>query len=195
MVLALREALAPAGYQVEVSYQPRARANVEYHKFDGVLVLWPLEIAPMGLHHFMPVFRNRLDFFGRADAVIDVSSWCVIGQRKIGTVRDYGYPAAFLGAGLNLHPHTDDLTNLRMLGRNRLDLVALERAVGMHLLRTQLADTQAQIRWLAPSFAEIPPGLSHDSIEHRGSYPGTALAGRAGGATKVRPAGGHRAAV
>lgn len=158
MVMALREALEPAGYKVEVSYQPWSRVNVEYRKFDGVLVLWPPEIATMGLHHFMPVFRSRLGFFGRADTAIDVSSWRAIGQRKIGTGRGYGYPAEFLGAGLNLHPHTDDLVNLRMLSRSRLDLVALERAVGMHLLRTQLADAKAQIRWLEPSFAEIPLG-------------------------------------
>lgn len=160
VVEVLRAALAPAGYQVEVDYVPAARLGLEKSHYEGVVLIWPQEAAPLGLIHYQPIFRSRLGFFTRRGSQLDVSSPAALAPRTVGITRGYGYPDSLLKSGLQLEATADDLSNLRKLAAGRFDLIVLEKATGLYLLRQQLVHQQTQIIWREPAITESPPGLA-----------------------------------
>jgi polar amino acid transport system substrate-binding protein len=166
----VREILEPQGYRVVIAYRPWARVFVENRRFDAVLAMWPDSFAKMGLVDYLPLFRSRIGFFGRRNGVADVASLPSLAGQRIGTSRGYQYPRVLFASGLTLEEARSDPANLRKLAAGRLDLVAVERAVGQFWLAGDLSDLADQIVWLEPAFGELPLGI--------GVVPGSPLRAR-----------------
>lgn len=155
----LRELLEPQGFLPAVDFQPWARLGAELQagRYDLVLLAWPGDLSRHGLVGGAPWFASRLGLYVRR------ADWQPQGLpldravgRRIGVVRDYAYPDALLKRGLDLEIGLSDAQNLRKLAAGRIDAVALERAVGQHLLRRAGGGGPAEPVWQEPAFAVVP---------------------------------------
>lgn len=152
--------LAGSGFKPVVQFVPWSRVLREAAagRVDGALLLWPEEFKRYPLLSTSPLFLSRLGFYVRQTelATRDVRLAALANQR-VCTVRGYGYPAALLAAGVRLDEAMNDQANLRRMMLGRCDLVALERAVGEHLLhQSEFAQLRGHISWAEPAFAELP---------------------------------------
>lgn len=156
----LRELLEPLGYSPVVDFQPWARLGQELQtgRYDLVLLAWPGDLTRHGLIGGSPWFASRLGLYVRR------ADWRPAGRPltdatslRIGIVRDYAYPDALMNGSLTLEPASSDAQNLRKLVAGRIDAVALERAVGQHLLgRPSSAGGPTDPVWQEPAFAVVP---------------------------------------
>jgi len=152
--------LAGSGFKPVVQFVPWSRVLREAAagRVDGALLLWPEEFKRYPLLSTSPLFLSRLGFYVRQTelATRDVRLAALANQR-VCTVRGYGYPPALSAAGVLLDEAMSDEANLRRMMLGRCDLVALERAVGEHLLQqSEFAALRRQISWAEPAFVELP---------------------------------------
>lgn len=151
-------AFALRGVRVEFVFLPWARAVKEMtdRKYDGLLLIWPAETARFGMLPSEPLFYSNLGVFVRADSRTMISGPESLNGIRLGIVRDYGYPPELLSSGARLDVVSDDQTNLRKLAAGRLGAALLEKAVGEHLLRHELASLCGQVVWGGKTLARLP---------------------------------------
>lgn len=156
----LRELLRAHGFSPVVEFQPWARLGAELHagRYDLVLLAWPGDLQRHGLVGGSPWFASRLGLYvRRADWRAGGLALADAGSLSIGIVRDYAYPDTLSKRGLDLQLAGSDAQNLRKLVAGRVDAVALERAVGQHLLkRLGGAVDPRSVTWQEPAFAVVP---------------------------------------
>lgn len=158
-VLAVVKAVfAAAGYQTEVNFRPWARALPELRagQHDVVVAVWYQADRERYLAYSEPIWVNQVGFYGRRDQTIDVQSLPALQKWRIGTVRGYANPPAFVASGLQGEDVVDDVSNLRKLDAGRLDLVLIDRDLAAYLLAAQLPQARARLRWLEPAVASMP---------------------------------------
>jgi polar amino acid transport system substrate-binding protein len=138
------EAFAAAGYRVEYTFMPwkRALAEVEAGTLDGSPG-WKATGERRAQFLFSdPVMTSTSVFFHLKDTPF---AWAKIDDlvgRKIGVTAGYSYGADFDAAAtagtLTVDTARDDVTALKMLLSRRLDLVVMNRDVGLDILHRML---------------------------------------------------------
>ena len=151
-------AFAARGVHAEFDFLPWARAvkAMNERKYDGLLLIWPQEVAKFGMLPSEPLFYSVLGVFVRADSRKTITGPESLNGMRLGLVRDYGYPPELLTTGAQLDVVSDDLTNLRKLGAGRLDAALLEKSVGEYLLRHQLQGLCGRVVWSGKTLARLP---------------------------------------
>lgn len=151
-------AFAAKGVRATFDFLPWARAmkTMADRKYDGLLLVWPEEVARFGLRVSDPLFYSALGVFVRADARTAITGPESLKGLRLGIVRDYGYPPELLSTGAQLDVVSDDQTNRRKLAAGRLGAALLEKAVGEHLLRYELPGLCGQVVWGGKTLARLP---------------------------------------
>ena len=151
-------AFAAKGVRATFDFLPWARAmkTMADRKYDGLLLVWPEEIARFGLKASDPLFYSALGVFVKADARMVITGPESLKGVRLGVVRDYGYPPELLSTGAQLDVVSNDQTNLRKLAAGRLGAALLEKAVGEHLLRHELPDLCGQVVWGGKTLVRLP---------------------------------------
>lgn len=161
MAWVLRAALEPRGYVVHIRSVPWARVSREISQgqADGVMLLWPSDVADLGLLPTRPVFVSHLGFFVRREhwQAQGISDWRILKGQPVGVVRGYTYPEQLRASGAVLEESISDLNNLKKLAAKRFNYVALERATGEHQLSQDAGGVLARaLAWQAPALVSIP---------------------------------------
>ena len=138
LVALSRAALELHGHSLVVDYMPWARVLLELQRgnYDGALPLWPNEIVDLGLNSSRPLVYSEMGFFIRRDSPLLGLPLEDLKGLRIGIVRGYAYPKRLL-TGVIPEEAASDISNLRKLAARRIDLVLLEREVGLHLLHEE----------------------------------------------------------
>jgi polar amino acid transport system substrate-binding protein len=86
----------------------------------------------------------------------------------VGTVRGYANPPAFDAAKLRTEEVVDDLTNLKKLAANRIDLTLIDMALAQWLIRKNMPDAARKIVALEPPVETMPLylGISRKTADY-----------------------------
>lgn len=160
MLALVQRAFAATGNSVHIDVLPWARAQLELSKgkYDGLLPLWPNEIAAANLVSSRVLDYSELGFFVRADTPITFTDLSELRGRKVGAARGYLYPPSIMDTGIVTEDGADDLINLRKLAAKRFDLILLEKRVGEHLL-SQNPELAKSIVWQGSVLARTPMSI------------------------------------
>lgn len=141
----VRQAFAAAGYDIDVSFMPWKRTIAIARDDDAVLAYFPgyhcRHVA--GFVASEPIGFGPLGFAENANAPVSWGSIDDIGAQglKVGTVLGYAntdeFDAKASSGQLRAIPAPDDLTNLRKLSRQRIDLAVIDKLVLSYLLATE----------------------------------------------------------
>jgi polar amino acid transport system substrate-binding protein len=134
----IRSALGSEGYTVSLQIMPWQRALQAVT--DAVADLLPeVWITPERKSTFLfseAYATNDIVFIKRKGDPFEYTGLASLAGKTVGTVRGYGYDAAFLAAGgFTRLPSYDLATNVRRLLAGNLDLTLEDRTVAMNLLR------------------------------------------------------------
>ncbi len=149
----VREAFKRSGITVDMAFKPWARVVAEAKK--GVLSgYFPEYFAEELKQDFVlsdPFPGGPLGFFKRKGEAITYKTLKDLSSYKIGVVRGYVNTAEFDAAAyLQKDEAKDDLTNLKKLLAKRIELVVIDKYVGMHILKQDLADQADQLEFMDP---------------------------------------------
>ncbi len=153
-----RAALKAEGYDLKVIYRPWARLmnELEHGDYDGTIAIWYKAERERFITYSDSVIDNRIGFYGRRNKAIKVTNLSALRPYTIGTVRGYANPPAFEAATLRTEVAVDDLTNLRKLAANRLDLVLIDMAQANWLINKSLPKAAKQLLALEPPVETMP---------------------------------------
>ncbi|TWI70325.1 polar amino acid transport system substrate-binding protein [Desulfobotulus alkaliphilus] len=149
----VKEAFSREGYNLEIQYMPWARvvALSKEGRFD---VYFPEYYAEELKEDFLisdPFPGGPLVFFQKKGANITYNSMEDLRSYKIGVVRGYVNTPEFDAAEyLTKDPVTEDMQNILKLLAGRIDLMVVDKYVGLHLLRTQVPDRVNEIEIVEP---------------------------------------------
>lgn len=152
------EALKRGGYNAVVTVQPWARALKagKDGAVDGVVAIWHSKEREEWFVYSEPYLVNQVGFYKRADSSTRFNNLTDLKSYRIGTVRDYANPKAFIDAKLTNEEAVDDEMNLRKLDGKRLDLILVDKGVARYLIETKLPDAKEKLVWLDPPVEETP---------------------------------------
>ncbi|HWT99676.1 MAG TPA: transporter substrate-binding domain-containing protein [Terriglobales bacterium] len=145
------QAFAAAGYQVAYSYLPwkRALAEAEAGTLDGSPG-W--KATDERRAHFLfsdAVITSTSVFFYRKETPFSWSTLADLAGKRIGVTAGYSYGADFDAAvadkRLTVDTAKDDATALKMLVMRRVDLVVMNRDVGLDILHRRLYPESAAL--------------------------------------------------
>ena len=151
------EAFAASGYVVELSYMPwvRAKATAREGKADGCMPEYYLEEDKDGFFISDPFPGGPLGFFKRKNDPTTYTKLSDLQGRRIGVVRGYVNTEEFDRADyLQKEAANDDLTNIRKLMGGRLDLIVIDKFVGLYLLQQEMPDKVGEVEFLDPPLEE-----------------------------------------
>ncbi len=148
----VREAFARSGYRVSFRFRPFARSLREAKAglADGIVSLWYSKDRARYFLFSDPLTANLIGFIGQMQEPFDPDRLATLRSRRIGIVRDYDNPVSFRQAALNTETTTDDAQSVAMLVSGRLDLILIDRATGLYLLRRNHPDKIGNFHWLSP---------------------------------------------
>lgn len=139
-IAALRRVLASMGDSLEVEFLPWSRAQRKAAKNNdivGYYPAWPSEVHD-GFFASEVVFHSPVGFAELRDAPIAWQKLDDLVGKRIAVVSTYTYPDDFqqlINSGkLEIVQAQSDAAALRMLARQRVDAVAIDRFVMAHLL-------------------------------------------------------------
>ncbi|RPH42280.1 MAG: ABC transporter [Desulfobulbaceae bacterium] len=138
-----REAFKASGYSVEISFMPWARvvAMAREGKYDGYLPEYSAESLKADFLVSDPFPGGPLVLFKRKSDSITFTSLADLKPYKIGVVRDYVNTEEFDKAlFLQKEVANNDTTNLRKLMGKRIDLVVMDKFVGIYLMKRDFPD-------------------------------------------------------
>jgi polar amino acid transport system substrate-binding protein len=153
-----REALKRCGYTLAIEWYPWARALrlAQEGGVDGLLGVWRSAEREQWLAYSLPLPANQVGFFRRADSPIAFKAMGELRSQRIGVVRGYVNPKAFVEARLNTEEAVDDTANLRKLGAGRVDLILIDKGVAQYLLLTAVPELQGKLAWVEPAIEVFP---------------------------------------
>lgn len=151
------EAYAASGYTVEFEFMPwvRAKAMAREGRSDGCMPEYYLaeDIADFLISDPFP--GGPLVFFKRKADPIVYTGLEDLRSLKIGVVRGYVNTAEFDTADyLKKEEANDDIINLRKLVGGRLDLIVIDKFVGLFLLKKEMPDKVEEIEFVLPALEE-----------------------------------------
>lgn len=147
------EAFQESGITVTIKFMPWARA-MEMAKDNRIHGLLPIYYSEERAKIFL--FSDSypggpLVFMKRVGETIPFTKLADLKPYRIGVVRGYANTPEFDGASdLQKIPAKDDITNIRKLLANRVDLIVMDRFVAAHLLATHMPDKAAMIDAVSP---------------------------------------------
>lgn len=153
----VKEAYATAGYEVKYEFMPWARvvALAKEGKTDGYLPEYYAESLKTDFLVSEPFPGGPLGFFKRKADKVTFTNLQDLKDLKIGVVRDYVNTEEFdKAAFLTKEEANDDITNLRKLLGNRLDLAVMDKYVGMYLIQKEMADKAGELEFVSPVLEE-----------------------------------------
>jgi polar amino acid transport system substrate-binding protein len=134
----IQAALGSQGYGVSLQTMPWARAMqaVINGEADMLPDAWLTPERTANLLFSEAYATNSIVFIKRKGDPFEYAGLDSLAGKTVGTVRGYGYNAAFLAAGgFTRLPSYDLVTNVRRLLAGNLDLALEDRAVAVNLLR------------------------------------------------------------
>lgn len=151
---------AGTAWTPKVRFVPWSRVSRElsFGRADGALMLWPEEVKRYNILSTSPIFISRLGFYVRSEDAgrVNTDLSALKGQR-VCTVRSYGYPQTLYASGVIFDEAISDEVNLKRMSIRRCDFVAVEQAVGEHILNKQGNEKlRSKVSWVEPAFAELP---------------------------------------
>ncbi|MDP3480841.1 MAG: transporter substrate-binding domain-containing protein [Desulfoprunum sp.] len=152
-----REAFKASNYTVKISFMPWARvvAMTKEAKYDGYLPEYFAESLKTDFLVSEPFPGGPLGFFKRKTDAITFKTLEDLKAYKIGVVRDYVNTVEFDKATfLQKDVANNDITNLRKLVGKRLDLVVVDKFVGLYLLKQDMPDQAQEVEFMAPVLEE-----------------------------------------
>lgn len=152
-----REAFKASGYSVEISFMPWARvvAMAREGKYDGYLPEYSAESLKNDFLVSDPFPGGPLVLFKRKSDSITYTSLADLKPYKIGVVRDYVNTEEFDKAlFLQKELANNDTTNLRKLMGKRIDLVVMDKFVGIYLMKQDFPDHVEEIDILSQVLEE-----------------------------------------
>jgi len=145
-------AFKEAGYDVTVNFFPWARVMKEAKesRFDVLIGVWHNKDREKLMAFTDPMVDNEIGFYKRKGDSITFTGYQDLKSHriKVGNVRGYATPKGFDEAGLNVDLVKDDLTNIKKLVKGRLQLILIDKQVGMHLIKIDMPDRMDEIEWL-----------------------------------------------
>ena len=153
----VRQAFAAAGLDIDVRFLPWKRAISEARDDDAVIAYYPGYHCRHveGFVPSEPIGNGPLGFAENVKAPVEWKSIDDIGQQKlkVGTVLGYANTDEFdekAGTGwVRVIPAPDDITNLRKLMVQRIDMAVIDKLVMSYLLASEptLKDGKGAIRF------------------------------------------------
>lgn len=153
----VNEAFAASGYAVEFSFQPwvRAKATAKEGKADGCVPEYYLQEDLADFFISDPFPGGPLGFMKRKTDKVTFAKLEDLKGLKIGVVRGYVNTEEFDKADyLSKEEANDDITNLRKLLAGRLDLVVIDKFVGLYLMQQMLPESADKVEFVVPSLEE-----------------------------------------
>ena len=153
-----REAFRRGGYAMQVRFLPWSRAlrDAQMGQADGAISIWHSQEREQWFVFSKPLGENKIGLMVLAEKPIRYTTLSDLKPYRIGTVRNYANPPAFIAAKLNSIESKDDEVNLRALAARRLDAILIDKGVAHHILRDKLSDTKEKLIWLEPAVARMP---------------------------------------
>ncbi|MBW8192524.1 transporter substrate-binding domain-containing protein [Neiella marina] len=168
----VREALARAGYSLDVKFAPFERAiqMAEHNDINGILGALLTAERQNKFYYSDPVVDVELSLFGRADEPVSFDSLHDLRGYKIGVMRGASISEAFDHADyLDKQEVTSQLQNLSKLISKRIDLFACEKQHVAHLIEQHHPEWQDQVTALVPALdvRSVHIMLSKDNPAHQ----------------------------
>ncbi len=155
-------AFQQVGYHVTVKCHPWARALQEVKKgdVDALIGMWYRQEREEWLLFSPPLFANEVGFYKRKDQSIEFQGYEGLKPYRIGTVRGYSYPHAFVQATLTIEEVTTDEQNLQKLNVGRIQLAVIDKGVAIHLIKTNFPEFAETLEWVEPPIDQTPLHLA-----------------------------------
>lgn len=153
------EAFKRGGYDTKITFYPWARAvdKAKKGEVDGYMPEYYSEELKKQFYLSEPFAGGPVGFFKRKGDETTYKKLEDLKGKKIGVVRGYVNEEKFDKATfLNKEAVTDDLTNIRKLLANRIDLFVADKFVGFYLLKKHMPEMMLQMEFVEP------PLIVHD---------------------------------
>lgn len=147
-------ALANSGHKLEIKYYPWVRtvrlANAG--ELNGYFPEYYSKEVELNCIFSEPFPGGPVGLFKRTGSKIKYNKLEDLKPYKIGVVRGYVNEAKFDAATfLNKQQVPDDITNIKKLLRNRIDLFVADKFVAFYLLNKELPYMKGQIEFIEPA--------------------------------------------
>jgi polar amino acid transport system substrate-binding protein len=135
-----RETFKRAGYEIKIEFQPWKRALELTKKgdYDGLLGAYYKEERAEHFIYSDKVFENKDVFVSKNKNLVLYEELSELKAHQIGSGRGYAYSDELKETGFNIVETNDDLHSLRMLLKDRVDLVLISEAHFKYLLEHDL---------------------------------------------------------
>ena len=135
-----REVFKRAGYDIKIEFQPwkRALELTKKGNYDGLLGSYYNEERTEHFIYSDKVFENKDVFISKNKDLVLYKALSELKSYQIGSGRGYTYSDELKQNGFNIIETNDDLHSLRMLLKDRVDLVLMSEVHFKYLLEHDL---------------------------------------------------------
>ena len=146
------------GYTVTAEQLPWSRALewTKEGKYDGIYTAWYRKDREHDFAFSAPLPANEVVLFKHKNNKVTYQQYTDLKPYVIGVVRGYANPPGFDEANLKTAAVTSDKQNLLKLADSRIDLALVDKALGMHIIRSKIPDMQDQLDWVEPPLKVEP---------------------------------------
>ena len=152
----VKEAFKRSGYNVEFLFVPwkRALMATQDGKYDALFTIWHRKEREKWFLFSSPLPSNTLVFFAMKKRSISFQKYIDLQKYRIGVVRGYSIPIKFEKLGIYLEEVTNNFQNMKKLIHGRVDLIVIDKLLGLHLIHTKHPEYKDEIEWLKPVIKE-----------------------------------------
>ena len=131
-----REAFKRAGYEIDIEFQPwkRALESTKKGKYDGLLGAYYNEERTKFLNYSDVVFENKDVFISTDQTLKTYQNLEDLKKYRIGTLRGTAYSDELKEQGFIITETDHDTQSIRMLLKDRLDLILMSQTHFQYLL-------------------------------------------------------------
>lgn len=131
-------AYAEQELNVEVMFLPWSRALIwaDEGRVDGIVGAWYTKERAKTFLYSDPIYPNTMVFYKHEKANIEFTNYTDLKAdgRVIGSVRGYTHVKGLEESGVAIHYVNNDVQNFKLLERERIDLVSVDRDYGKYVL-------------------------------------------------------------
>lgn len=131
-------AYAEEGLEVEVLFLPWSRALIwaDEGRVDGIVGAWYTQERTKSFLYSKPIYPNKMIFYKSANSDIAFTTFADLKEqnRVIGSVRGYAHVEGLEESGVMIHYVNNDIQNFKLLERQRIDLVSVDKDYGAYVL-------------------------------------------------------------